>query len=215
MKIIQNRIIKNKLIFSRFFIPIFFSVTLFFLMLRAYFFFYLFRMIQENQNDKIPLLEKLLNPNTGDDLVLLLTILEVGSLIILITSIIYVFFFTIISLKRERILESKELNIKSILGVSPAILTLEFIGEHVVAIVGAYILGMGVVNVIYSIIYYAFLTDWVSQYLINPLSFFFYYDLICLGLSLLLLLVLILNMYLKLRNQYYNYVVRKSKGDNE
>ncbi|MBR8698141.1 hypothetical protein I8F93_10710 [Enterococcus gallinarum] len=70
-------------------------------MLRLYLFFYVFRSFQEQENKRIPLLAKLLNPNTGDELALFLSILEISSLIMMVAGAAYLFFFLFFHLKEN------------------------------------------------------------------------------------------------------------------
>ena len=210
IRIIKKKISRNKLVLSRFFTPTFISVVLVEGMLRLYLFFYVFRSFQEQENKRIPLLAKLLNPNTGDELALFLSILEISSLIMMVAGAAYLFFFSVLSLKRERILEETELRVKASLGVSPKILTFEFIGESMVTMIVASVMSIGLVNLLYTSIYILFQSSWVAAYLIAPLTLFVHYDLVSSGLLLLFLTVLTGHTYFRIKNQYYNYRWKRS-----
>lgn len=168
-----------------------------------YLFFYVFRLFQEQENKRIPLLAKLLNSNTGDELALFLSILEISSLIMMVAGAAYLFFFSVLSLKRERILEETELRVKASLGVSPKILTFEFIGEAMVTMTVASIVGISLVNLLYTSIYILLHSSWVAAYLIAPLTLFVHYDLVSSGLLMLWLTVLTGHTYFRIKNQYY------------
>lgn len=191
------------MVLSRFFTPTFISVVLVEGMLRLYLFFYVFRLFQEQENKRIPLLAKLLNSNTGDELALFLSILEISSLIMMVAGAAYLFFFSVLSLKRERILEETELRVKASLGVSPKILTFEFIGEAMVTMTVASIVGISLVNLLYTSIYILLHSSWVAAYLIAPLTLFVHYDLVSSGLLMLWLTVLTGHTYFRIKNQYY------------
>ena len=51
---------------------------------------------KSKKNKRIPLLAKLLNPNTGDELALFLSILEISSLIMMVAGAAYLFFFSVL-----------------------------------------------------------------------------------------------------------------------
>ncbi|MGX7173818.1 hypothetical protein [Enterococcus ratti] len=174
-------------------------------MLRLYLFFYLFRAYQEKENERIPLLTKILTSNTGDDLVLFLTILEISSLTLMIASAGYFLLFLIISIKRESILEEKDLKIKSILGVSPKVLTMELLGEAIITTFMATVLSIGMINLIYMLVYYIIVPEWMILYLIPPLSIFYYYDLVYFCVVLLRLISVVVYMHTKIKNRYYKY----------
>ena len=198
IRIIKKKISRNKLVLSRFFTPTFFSVVLVEGMLRLYLFFYVFRSFQEQENKRIPLLAKLLNPNTGDELALFLSILEISSLIMMVAGAAYLFFFSVLSLKRERILEETELRVKASLG------------ESMVTMIVASVMSISLVNLLYTSIYILFQSSWVAAYLIAPLTLFVHYDLVSSGLLLLFLTVLTGHTYFRIKNQYYNYRWKRS-----
>lgn len=203
--IIKKKVLKNKIIFSKFFMPTFFSYFLFGLMLRLYLFFYLFLSFLEKENKQIPFITKILNPSSNNELILLVTILKVSSLILMFVSTIYFLFYLFISFQREYILEEKELKIKSILGVLPQNLTLELTGEIIITIITTIILSIGSVNIIYTFIYHMFISSWLINYLIKPANVFFYYDLIYIIIALFELIFLVIHSYFKLKNKYYKY----------
>ena len=202
LKLIFNTLKKNKIVHSNSFVTVFFIASLTIVSLRIYFFFYLFRVIQERENEKVSLLEKLLKNDTSDDLAQLLLILEISMMMVVVASLLYLIFYLYISVVRELLLNDQTLKIKSMLGVSPIMLTIEFYGEFLFVVLFALLLAMLIFNGIYTLIY-AVSGSWVTQFLILPINFLIFYDFFYLLGILILLGLLFFFSYKKIRKNHY------------
>ncbi|MDH6365687.1 hypothetical protein M2139_002693 [Enterococcus sp. PF1-24] len=199
--IIKKSLKKSKIIFSKFFVSSYFATLLFAITLRVYLFFYLMAVVEGRRNAEMPLLQKMLSHDTGDELTLLANIIEIGSFILMIVSVLYLLFSLVIFLRREFLLAEKTLAIKTQLGTHPAIVTLEFIGEFVIVNLLAILAGMISVYCLYAMV--CNLDSWISAYLISPWKVLVNYDLIYVFVGVLLLAILSVSSYQKMKRTFY------------
>ena len=190
----MNKFFKDK--YSSFF-SFFLNALSISILIRLYFFFFLYWKKNELQNTS-----NIIDIGKAISLKNYLKFLEIGSKYLLLLFIAFFLLYSFIHLNKLLLIKEKELQIKSILGATPFQIGREFfLRESLINLIG-YSTGVLLVAVIYDIVY-RYARSWIQELLVTPLNFIIFYDSASIFLLIIWVLLLFIYCLFFIRKRYY------------